>query len=517
MRKIVIDGSNTTGFQRTAVVGLNGTLDVDGKKIPIQQVTLEEDAARKLNETKTSTIFRLDRLGVPLIEIATGPVINSPMEAGKVALAIGQLLRSTKQVKRGLGTIRQDLNVSIKDGSLIEIKGVQELELVSEAVEYEVQRQLKLLEIRDELKTRNVTRSSLQHNEIVDVTELFSGSPSKVVQASLKHGGTVLALKLQGFKGLLGRELVPGIRLGTEMAKRAIFYGRVGGIFHSDELPGYGITATEIEKLVSYLSCNEKDGFAIIADDRQNAMEGLNAVLERACEAIEGVPEETRVANPDGTTHYLRPRPGAARMYPETDVPPVQINLEKLENIKFNLPKSTTELAKEIEAKYSISTKLALQIAESDYLPTFEAILAHSKNLGASFTATILTESTRSLAREGVPIENVTDTDLREIFEMVADGETAKESVIDLLRWLATHPGSHPQDALDKLNLHMLQRSDLEQIISKVLMAHKDHAQSNVNKEYGKIMNMVMAQVRGRADPKIVNEILHDKMDRMTR
>ena len=153
MRKTVIDGSNTTGFQRTCVIALNGKIQVGQKTVPIQHTSLEEDAARKTGDEQGNIIhYRIDRLGVPLIEIATAPVIKSPKEAGEVAFAIGRILRATGKVKRGLGTIRQDLNISIPKGMLIEIKGVQELELVPLAVEYEVQRQLNLIKISEELK-----------------------------------------------------------------------------------------------------------------------------------------------------------------------------------------------------------------------------------------------------------------------------------------------------------------------------------------------------------------------------
>ena len=169
MRKVVIDGSNTTGFQRTAIISLHGMLNVDGKDIPIQQVTLEEDSGRKTGETKNSVMFRLDRLGVPLIEISTGADINHPEEASKVAFAIGKLLRATRSVKRGLGSIRQDLNVSIKNGALMEIKGVQELELVATVIDLEVQRQTVLLQIRDEILARSVKHAYLTDN-FVDLT-----------------------------------------------------------------------------------------------------------------------------------------------------------------------------------------------------------------------------------------------------------------------------------------------------------------------------------------------------------
>src|SRR5207244_8464843 len=199
----------------------------------------------------------------------------------------------------------------VKNGALIEVKGVQELELVSKAVSYEVQRQLGLIEVRDELRQRNVKASDI-NEEFVDVTNILSGSQSKVVQSALNQGGVALAVKLPSFKGLLKRELIPNIRLGTEMAKRAIFWGRVGGIFHSDEIPAYGIDSSHVEEVAKSLGCGELDGFVIVADNRDNAKDGLRAVVERAREAVERVPEETRAANPDGTTVYLSPRPGAA-------------------------------------------------------------------------------------------------------------------------------------------------------------------------------------------------------------
>jgi glutamyl-tRNA(Gln) amidotransferase subunit E len=514
MRKVVIDGSNTTGFQRTAVIALNGSIIVDGVEVPIEQVTLEEDSGRKTGETKTSVIFRLDRLGVPLIEVSTGPIIHDPQQAGRVAFAIGRILRATKKVKRGLGSIRQDLNVSIKNGALIEIKGVQELELVSKAVGYEVQRQLSLLEIRDELRQRNVKVSDIKQ-EFVDVSTILSGSQSKIVQSTLSQGGVALAVKLPWFKGLLGRELIPNVRLGTEMAKRAVFWGRVGGIFHSDELPAYGIDPDHVEEISKKLGCGDLDGFVIVADRFDNARDGLNAVVDRAREAMEQVPEETRVANPDGTTTYLRPRPGAARMYPETDVPPVQIRQSRLKQLWENLPRMPEELAKELGTKYDLSTKLATQLVDSDYLPAFEEIVARAKGIAPSFAATILTESLRSLQREEVPVENVREDQLMQAFDLVSHGVTAKESVLDVLKWLAFHPDGTAEEAVEMLKLRMLTKSDLENIINKLVESNQVLVQGNGSKALGRMMNLVMGEVRGRADPRLVTELLRTRLEQV--
>jgi len=513
MRKIVIDGSTTTGFQRTCVIALNGKLAVDGKEVPVQQVTLEEDAGRKTGETKDSVVFRLDRLCVPLIEVSTGPVIASPEEAGRTALAVGRILRATKRVKRGLGSVRQDLNISIKNGALVEIKGVQELELVSKVVEYEVQRQLALLTIRDELRQRNVKETILK-DDFTNITDILAGSQSKIVQSALKHAGVAYAVKLQGFRGLLGRELVPGVRLGTEMAKHAAFWGRVGGIFHSDELPAYGIETSQAQAIAKRLGCRETDAFVAIADQEENVRDGLRAVVERAREASQSVPEETRAADPDGTTHYMRPRPGAARMYPETDVPPVSVSAERIQRLLNSLPRMPEEIAKEFQSRYDLSSKLASQLVDSEYLATFEEIVASSSTVAASYVATVITESLKSLQREGVPVENLQDDHLKQVFHLVSKGATAKESAVDLLKWLASHPESDASRAVVELKLAMLTRDELEGIISKVLLEHSAMVKEYKSKALGKMMNLVMGEVRGKADPKRVNDLLRSMLER---
>jgi glutamyl-tRNA(Gln) amidotransferase subunit E len=254
MRKIVIDGSNTTGFQRTCIISKGGRIKLGKKQIGIQTLCLEEDAARKIDaqEIPNTTVYRLDRLGIPLIEIATAPDIRSPEEAQEVALSLGLLLRSTGRVKRGLGTIRQDVNVSIMEGAVIEIKGLQQLDMLSTVVELEAMRQWNLLRIREELRSRGVRTSDISRTP-VDVSHVFQSSQSKVVRRALESGGSVYALVLPGFAGLVGKEIQPGRRLGTELSDYAKFWGGVGGIFHTDELPKYGITEKEVTALRSNL------------------------------------------------------------------------------------------------------------------------------------------------------------------------------------------------------------------------------------------------------------------------
>jgi len=244
MRKIVIDGSNTTGFQRTALIAFDGWIEVDGKRIGIATLCLEEEACKKVEDRGDVVVYSLDRLGIPLVEIGTYPEITTPEMAKKVAKKIGMILRSTGKVKRGIGTIRQDVNISIKGGARIEIKGVQELDILDKIVEYEVIRQINLLKIRDELRKRGAEVVK----EVFDVTDVFRGTECKVIARVLKKGGRVKAVLLKKFGGLVGREIQPGRRLGTEFADIAKMFG-LGGIFHTDELPRYGISEEEVRRL----------------------------------------------------------------------------------------------------------------------------------------------------------------------------------------------------------------------------------------------------------------------------
>jgi glutamyl-tRNA(Gln) amidotransferase subunit E len=510
MRKTVIDGSNTTGFQRTCVIALNGTIKVGEKTVPIQHISLEEDAARKTGEEGTVIRYRIDRLGIPLIEIATAPVINTPKEAGEVALAIGKILRATGRVKRGLGTIRQDLNVSVNGGALTEIKGVQELELIPLVVEYEVQRQLNLMKISEELRQAGVTSGNLKE-EFFDVTEVFRRTACKVIRKALEKGHVVLAVKLPNFGGFLKRELMPGIRLGTEMADRARFWGRVGGIFHTDELPAYGITAQEVEALRKAVGAQEKDAVVFVADARENAEDALRAVIERAREAIKGVPEETRAANPDGTTRYMRPRPGAARMYPETDIPPIQVTEELINSIRQRLPELPEQRLERLMREYALNQKLAKQIMESECTELFETIAKESK-VTPTTIAVFLTETMKALKRDGIPVEKVSEAKIMEVFKALGAGEITKEALPDIVAWLSKNEDKTVKEAVESLGLKTLTKEELGEIIDGIIAKNKDLIEKSGAKAFGTVMGLVMKEVRGRANAETVSELIKQRL-----
>lgn len=514
MRKIVIDGSNTTGFQRTVLVALGGEIRVGDKTIPLQTICLEEDAARKISEDKEKRVvtYRLDRLGVPLIEVATAPVITSPEEARDVALRIGLLLRSLGRVKRGLGTIRQDLNVSVEGGAKVEIKGVQYLDLIPKVVQYEALRQKNLLEIRDELRRRGVDEDMLAFNP-VEVTELFQNTKSKVAKQALSAGGVALALKLPRFAGLLGREIQPGRRLGTELADRARYRAEVGGLFHSDELPGYGITREEVDSVKSKLGCGDNDAFVLVFERRDKALDALRAAWERAVEALHGVPEETRAANPDGTSRYMRPRPGSARMYPETDVRPIRVSREWLEKLRLELPEPPEKTLEKLRERYSLPESIAWMLFDTQQLYLFEELVTKT---GAPpvLVASTLTNTLVSLRRDGVPVENITEEHLADLFKLVAKGQIAKEAVPDVLRELALNPDESVEEAVTKVGVVALSVEKLKEIVAGIILENSEYVREKGEKAFGKIMGIVMEKVRGRVDGKIVADVVREEIRR---
>lgn len=508
MRKIVVDGSNTSGFQRTALVATGGEVDVNGKKISILSVCLEEDAARKIETKGNEVTYRLDRLGFPLIEVATGPDMRTPEEVMEVAMRLGSLLRATKKVKRGIGTIREDLNISIPGGARIEIKGVQELKMLPDFVRNEVNRQKMLLTVKDILIKRGVKPVS---PKIVDATDVFRDCPSKIVTGAIKGKGVVLAVKLPGFSGVMNGDSGK-LRLGSEMAQRARTHG-VKGIFHSDELPNYGIEQEFVDALKEYLGISSADdAFVICAAPEATAREALIAATERANEALEGIPEETRDPLPDGTTKYSRPLPGAARMYPETDVPPTPITEERIAEIRASMPEFPEEIEKRLVNQYGINSQQAHQMLRESNDELFEKIAGTYSGL-ASAIATTLTNTYSELDHEGVVTADIQDVAIMEIFRMLAHNKFAKEALPDIIREVSK--GTDPSAAVSKLGLEAVEEDEAAKIVAAIVKEREEFVRNRGMEAIGPLMGPVMAALRGKIDGKAANDILAKEISKL--
>ncbi len=484
MRKTVVDGSNTSGFQRTSLVGLGGSI-LNGR-IGIETICLEEDACKIVKRSSECDIYNLSRLGIPLIEIATAPDIRTPDEAKEVAAQIGMLLRSTGKVKRGLGTIRQDVNVSIKDGVRVEIKGAQDLRLIPTYVEYEAMRQKNMLALFKELKKRKAHAEKTIH----DISKLFASCVGKVITSALEKKGVVLALKLPGYAGLIGQETQPGRRLGSELSDYAKSQG-VKGLFHSDELPKYGITQLEIDAIKKSLKISGNDAFVLIADEKEVAKRALEQVTIRANHL--DLIKEVRQARPDGTTQYMRPMPGASRMYPETDIP--SVTPFPLKDI--DLPELISQKEVRFAKTYKISGDLASQLAKGGY--DFDSYVKKFAHVAPTTIADTLVTTPKELKKRfNVEFEDVEkyEKDASVVLEALDAKKISSSSVIDILAALSKG------EVIDWSAFKPMDTKALDKIIKEVLA-------KDPNAPMGALMGMVMKKLGGKADGKLVMQRLN--------
>ena len=477
MRKNVIDGSNTSGFQRTAVIGMGGAIKTPSGSLGIQTVCIEEESAGISESRDSQANYLLDRLGIPLVEIATSPDLKSGREAQEAALAIGTMLRMTGLVTRGIGTIRQDINVSIPEGARVEIKGVQDLAMVGKTVELEVQRQQALLAISSEMKGR--IGSGQAEQVFVDMTELFTETRSQMVGKMVKAGSRVIGMRLKGLSSFLGREVSPGRRFGTELADYARAAG-LRGMIHSDEdLGKYGFSDDEIAEVRAALSVGAEDAFVMVAGEEKKARAALSEVACRA--GFPGVPEETRRANADGTSSYMRPLPGKARLYPETDLPPILVTKEALAEAK----KAAEAVAKGEEAAQKemegLNPELAVQLSSvrglisggapgrhSTQSPELSAFMrATREGVDRTFSASVLTSILQSLKRERVQTLALDESRLLSFLLAYRDGMFPKSASASVLRAMCEEPSLGPKEAVKKAGAEKISGKALKELIAQ--------------------------------------------------
>jgi glutamyl-tRNA(Gln) amidotransferase subunit E len=507
MRKIVIDGSNTSGFQRTAVVGLGGRLNFDGKSVGVQSLTVEEDSSRVLGEDSECRRFGLDRLGVPLVEIALDPMVGYPEDVESAALQLGRALRSTGRVARGLGTIRQDLNVSVMGGEVVEVKGVQKLNLIAKVVRYEGLRQMGLIRIAEEMRARGIVSVNCR---TTDVTSVFSSSASPVLRNITRSGGRVLCVTAEGLAGLMGHEPFPGIRLGKELAEIART-NSLGGIIHSDEFRKQKISENEESELRKLAGSSDKDALILIAGPEDRTAVVSELVAERLGAVQKGVPKETRAATDDGETRYLRPRPGAARMYPETDIPEIVITEEWLAELAKKLPVPWEERVRSYVDRYSLSPELSLQLYDSGDAPVFEK-LASELSLDRSVIASVLVEMPARLVREGVDESKLSDDLLADLLRSMDRGDFAKEAAINVLRSVCRGEAESVQAAVKNLGLTGLGEDELRTIIDQVVEKNRAIVSEKGERSFSVLMGEVMKVARGRADGQLVSKLLRERI-----
>ncbi len=494
MRKAVVDGSDPSAFQRTMMLGFNGSISMNGSSIGVPSIFLEEESSGIESSAAGIVSYNTDRLGIPLIEIDTDATIPSPKAAKEIALHIGTLLRLTGRVQRGIGSIRQDVNVSIKGGARVEIKGMQDVHLIDKFIENEVARQQKLIEIKGMLLS-----AKARVGAAADVTHAFRNTQSGMLKKALGMGGAVFAFPLWGFKGMLGTEISPKRRLGTEISDYAKMAG-VGGIMHSDEdMQKYGLGGDELAALRKQLKIGDSESFIIVAGTREQALNACMLAIGRAEFALKGIPRETRMAydTENCTSRFMRPLPTGSRMYPETDVKPIPITDAMRKRASAEAP----NLEKERKALVSMlgNRELAEQLMLSPRLRLFKEL---SKSSGADpeFIANVLVQKITELKRNGIGADSVSDERFSDIFNLYAKGEITKHAVEELIKIAASDDSPIPS---------IVKRRSLERISGKRLkeLVLKEMKASN-EKDQGRLRGAIMSKHRLVVDGSELNAIL---------
>ncbi len=486
MRKTVVNGSNTSAFQRTGLVALNGKLP--GHDVGVESLLLEEEACKEIEKNNERTIYNLSRLGIPLIEIATAPDMNSPEQIAEVSEYIGMMLRSLKNVKRGLGTIRQDVNISIRDGVRVELKGVQDLKSIATIAHHEALRQYNLLEIFKTLKERKASVKGEDGKIHFQPINALKTTSSEVIKSGLqKPTGVVYGAKLSGFAGIIGLEIQAGRRYGSELSDYAKVMG-VKGLFHSDELPNYGITEEEKQAIFLELECNpEEDAFIIIADKEEIAKRAMFAALERAADF--NLRKEVRSDKQGGASSFMRPMPGASRMYPETDVKPLFIDMSEIE-----VPILLSEKIKDLEKTYGIAPDIAKRVLRDGL---------HLKDLHASYPdikISFILDTYYGLPgtikkKHGLDVDMLIHAP--SLLQKLQAGEITKDSFTEILLLLAQ------EKPVDYSLFMPVSIDSLREEITKIVLTMKDAP-------LGAIIGKVMGTYKGQVDGKILSDLVRE-------
>ena len=459
-RKQYLDGSIPTGFQRTAIVGVEGSIPFRERRISITQISVEEDSCREVSDRGHLIVWRTDRLGMPLIETVTGPDLRTPEEVAEAILCIGRVCRSTGHVRVGMGASRQDVNVSVAGGRRVEIKGVAKAGLAPALVHGEAARQVNLLKLRDELRGRGLRDAEDIRVQHEDVTKLVADSQldhfraatwqsERAIRATdprsdLEHGGgdfCVRAVVVRGLARTLSWPTQPGLTFAHELMGRVRVIACLDQqptFIHNENWPDYEGSQQELERLQNRLDCGGDDALIVIWGAAEDTVTAAKEIRLRYIDALDGVPNETRQPKADGSTDFERILPGPDRMYPDTDSPPQALTRSRVKRLQDALPEPPWER----EERYgNVGVPL----------PTIHFLIRRGgarlvdlvvDNCGSdlAWTCYFFGERLKGLRRSGVPVDRISDEGWLTIFNSFSRQPALREAWKEIVSAFAESP-----------------------------------------------------------------------------
>lgn len=523
MRKQYLDGSIPTGFQRTAMVGLDGTIPFRvpelgvNRELRIRQLSLEEDSCREVADVGHRIIFRTDRLGTPLTEAVTEPDFLTPWEVREGGRLLASVARSTGKVRRGAGAARQDVNVSVAGGRRVEIKGVPHHKGLPLLVHVEAFRQLNLLRIREELRRRGVTADLLalpesglpwEHSRrCVEAGGILRRCAYPPVRDALDRGATVGAVRLAGFAGLLNRRTQPLLTFARELSERVRVIACLTDLpflIHSD-VEDYGLSPAEWRQLRGALEADSGDAVVVAWGPAPDVATAMREIAARAAEALVGIPAETRQASPDGTTGFERILPGPDRMYPDTDTPPIAVRDETVAAIRSALPEPPWETEVALGRK-GLDPALARALARSPWAALFREVDPSAGEVARRLAHAFLKRFPYLVRTRGADVPPA-----HRIVPLVLAleaGTVRAEAIDTALDDLVLFDGRPPEEILSSYEATGTESDELAALAADAAAAAAELDGRPAGARLRFAMGRVMPPLLGRVDPAVVRESL---------
>ncbi len=533
-RKQYLDGSITTGFQRTMVVARDGYIPINGKKFRISNLTVEEDAARKIKTENfgRTVYYNLDRLGMPLVEVITDHRdCDNPYDLRLLAEYIGLALRMSGIGRRGIGTARQDVNISIEGGDRVEIKGVQDLDTFEELAKREVVRQDMLLKIANMLKNRGIKEEELEHTYI-DLTDNFDSEiiPEKYI---------IMGIRVPKFGGLLGLEIQPGKDFGQDIIEKTELISGIPRfyLFHSDEMNPKAFRkirynqlkdnpeirenfffkniTTQLDKsLRNQLNLKKDDAYFLALGPQKWVIHAMKKIIERAKMALYGVPQETRRFLPDCNTEFLRVIHGKDRLYPDTDTPPIDMDVEKINCLKNNIGKRPWEIIEEFK-KYNLNYSQVVKLIRHDRVEFFIKLVEELK-FNPTRCYQLLEETLLALKRKDLNVDLITSEMIIEILEGAHEGLFDFNQIPNICEELIKKPNKKIKQVLSDLKIKKITQKDLERYYAEALSAIENSSWKIANKSLraSKITGIIMQRINGAFSGKKIFNFVISKLEK---
>ncbi len=505
-RKQYLDGSIPTGFQRTGILGVDGWIPFrDGRRIRIRQLSIEEDACREVSDVGHERVYLTDRLGMPLIETVTEPDMHTPQEAAEVGQILRRLARSTGKVRTGYGSGRQDVNVSVTGGQRCEIKGTPQIWRNPRLIYNEARRQCSLLHIRGLLHERGIRPETFQWTH-QDVTPIVSKTDYEPLRKAVQAGNVVQCTLLRGFAGLLNEPTQEHTTFAKEFSDRVRVIAcltQLPNLIHSD-MASETLAGRDWKQLRRRMRAEHGDALLLVWGDARDTTTACQEIALRAKEATIGVPNDTRQAYKDGTNGFERVLPGADRMYPDTDLPPLAITQDRLERIQARLPEPVWDR----QARYhalGVPHDALIPLCVSPRNKLFDRLVAELK-IDAKFAAVVLVQQMKAWRRAGRPVEQLRDEELLEVFRLHAVGKLTRDGVLAAIARLVELPPapaggtSRVAHVLAEYNLTPLPDAQSEQAIEECLTELGSAVFAGPEQKRRYICGQLQRRFRGRLD-----------------